>query len=113
VGRGQVKYTLFSYTAPYVADLVSFVYIVSTTTLNILEHTRGFRMLTAKVRKTGNSYVVTIPREELDRLDLQEGEIVGIEVRKLDIRPQMSPEVRAAFDKVVKEYAEDIEYLGR
>ena len=70
-------------------------------------------MVTAKLRKTGNSYAVTIPREELDRLGIREGDMVSIEVRKLDLRPQMSPDIRAAFDHVVKEYAEDIEYLGR
>jgi putative addiction module antidote len=70
-------------------------------------------MVTARLRKTGNSYAVTIPREELERLGIQEGDMVAVEVRKLDIRPQMSPEVRAAFDFVVKEYEEDIKYLGR
>jgi antitoxin component of MazEF toxin-antitoxin module len=68
-------------------------------------------MVTAKLRKTGNSLVVTIPPDELDRLGLREGDIVGIEVRKLQLRPEMSPEVRAAFDHVVKEYSKGIEYL--
>jgi antitoxin component of MazEF toxin-antitoxin module len=70
-------------------------------------------MLTATLRKRGNSYTVTIPPEEVEKQNMHEGDLVGIEIRKLEIRPQMSPEVRAAFEYAVKEYAEDIEYLGR
>ena len=36
-------------------------------------------MITGRVRKTGNSYVVTIPREEMERLNIADGDLVGIE----------------------------------
>ncbi len=50
-------------------------------------------MVTQKVRKVGNSYVVTIPREELERQHIVEGDMVGIEIRKVQVslRPEFSP----------------------
>ncbi len=68
-------------------------------------------MLIQKVRRVGNSYVVTIPREEMERQHLSEGDEIAIEVRKVEIRPQMSPEVRAAFERSLDTYTADYEYL--
>jgi putative addiction module antidote len=68
-------------------------------------------MTTAKVRRVGNSYVVTIPREEMERLQLHEGDTVSLEVRKLTLKPEMAPDVRAAFEWAVQQHAGDIEYL--
>lgn len=69
-------------------------------------------MFTVKLRKTGNSYVVTIPHEELERHNLREGDMVGIEIHKLNIGPEISPEFRAAFDQTVETFRTDIEYLA-
>ena len=69
-------------------------------------------MLIQKVRKTGNSYVVTIPREVMENQNLHEGDTVALEVRKVDYRVQMDPEVRAAFERSLKEYKDDYDYLG-
>ena len=69
-------------------------------------------MVTVRLRRTGNSCVVTIPREELERLGIHEGDMVGLEVRKLEVRLQMAPDVRTAFDYAMKEYAEDVAYLA-
>lgn len=44
-------------------------------------------MVVQKVRVSGNSYVVTIPREELERLKLKEGDLVGVEFRKVEMPP--------------------------
>jgi putative addiction module antidote len=69
-------------------------------------------MTTQKLRRVGNSFVVTIPKEEAERLGLQEGDLVGVEVRKLHITPEMSPEVRAAFERSLNVYADDYDYLA-
>jgi putative addiction module antidote len=69
-------------------------------------------MTTQKLRRVGNSFVVTIPKEEAERLGLQEGDLVGVEVRKLHITPEMSPEVRAAFERSLNVYAADYDYLA-
>lgn len=69
-------------------------------------------MITQKLRRVGNSFVVTIPREEAERQGLSEGDLIGVEVRKLHITPEMSPEVRAAFERSLKLYAADYDYLA-
>jgi putative addiction module antidote len=70
-------------------------------------------MITQKIRRVGNSFVVTIPKEEAERQNLQEGDFVGIEVRKVQLKPEMSPEVRAAFERSWKAYEEDYRYLAQ
>jgi transcriptional regulator with XRE-family HTH domain len=39
-----------------------------------------------RLRKAGNSYVVTIPKSDVERLHLREGQILTIEIRPLDSR---------------------------
>ena len=51
-----------------------------------------------KLRKAGNSYVVTIPKEEVERRNLQEGQLLAVDVQPVEVRPVMSPELRAAFE---------------
>jgi antitoxin component of MazEF toxin-antitoxin module len=55
-------------------------------------------MITAKLRKSGNSFIVTVPRNEIERLGLREGQIVSVEVHPVEVRPTLTPDVRAAFD---------------
>lgn len=50
-------------------------------------------MIVGKLRKVGNSYVVTIPRVEMKRLDLREGQQVSLEVR-----PTLTRELREAYE---------------
>ncbi len=69
-------------------------------------------MMLQKLRRVGNSFVVTIPKEEAERQNLQEGDLIGVEIRKLHITPEMSPEVRAAFEYSLKVYAADYDYLA-
>jgi putative addiction module antidote len=56
-------------------------------------------MIMQKIRRAGNSYVVTIPKEEAERLGLHEGDLVGVEIRKLEVRPIMTPELQAAWER--------------
>jgi antitoxin component of MazEF toxin-antitoxin module len=71
----------------------------------------GPRMLAQKLRQVGNSYVVTIPKEEVERLGLQVDDLVGIEVHKLRVVPELAPDVAAAFQWSIEYYAADYEYL--
>jgi antitoxin component of MazEF toxin-antitoxin module len=56
-------------------------------------------MIVQKLRRSGNSYIVTVPPEEVERQGLTEGEMVVIEVRAADIRPRLSPELRALAEE--------------
>jgi putative addiction module antidote len=69
-------------------------------------------MIMQKLRRTGNSYAVTIPREEVTRLGLQEGDLVGIEVRKVRAWPELSPELRAAAEESWREAEAAYRYLA-
>ena len=40
------------------------------------------RIIDAKVWKTGNSYVVTLPLPLVERFKLQSGDLIEVEVRK-------------------------------
>ena len=56
-------------------------------------------MITGRVRKMGNSYVVTIPREEMERLNMADGDPVGMEIRKATVSYELPPELDAAFKR--------------
>ena len=64
-----------------------------------------------RVRRVGNSLVVTIPKEEAQRLQVAEGDLVSVEVRKLLLQPEMPPDVRASFEWAMTQFASDLEYL--
>ena len=55
-------------------------------------------MIAGKIWRAGNSYVVTIPREEMEARGLQVGQLVGIDPVPVEVRPveRLTPEQRAA-----------------
>jgi antitoxin component of MazEF toxin-antitoxin module len=64
-----------------------------------------------KVWRSGNSLVVSISKEEVDRQGIQEGDLVQVYVQKMELRPAVRPEVKAAIKQAIAEYAPDLEYL--
>ena len=56
-------------------------------------------MIEAKIRKQGNSFVVTIPKDEMEKLDLHEGDRVAFQPTKLETRAVLRPEIRKAFEE--------------
>ena len=56
-------------------------------------------MIQQQLRKVGNSYVVTIPREEVERLQIAEGQLLGLEITPMEVRPVLRPELRQAFEE--------------
>lgn len=69
-------------------------------------------MVIRKVRVSGNSYIVTIPKEEVERHNLHEGDLVAIELRKMQLRPQLAPEVREAAERSWERAADAYRYLA-
>jgi antitoxin component of MazEF toxin-antitoxin module len=55
-------------------------------------------MFTQQIRKAGNSYVVTIPKSELDRLQIDEGSTVAIELTAMEHKPVLPPDLRQYID---------------
>jgi antitoxin component of MazEF toxin-antitoxin module len=50
-----------------------------------------------KLHKVGNNYVITIPNEEVERLKLQEGQLLAIEIQPAEIDSTLSPDLHKAF----------------
>jgi putative addiction module antidote len=69
-------------------------------------------MVYQKLRKVGNSFVVTIPKDEIDRQNLQEGQMVAIDVNPAEIRPVLSDELREAFEESWKKHEAGYRYLA-
>lgn len=67
--------------------------------------------MTKKVWRTGNSLVVSITKEEAEKLDIHEGDFVEVQLQKMELRPAMRPEVRAAMERAAIRLAPDLEYL--
>ncbi|MBA2450756.1 MAG: hypothetical protein H0V51_22310 [Chloroflexi bacterium] len=69
-------------------------------------------MISGKLRKSGNSFIVTVPRAEVERLGLAEGELVSVEVHPLEVRPVLTSELREAFEASWQRNEEGYRYLA-
>ena len=74
-------------------------------------------MIASRIRKHGNSYVVTIPREEMEKRGLVEGQLVGFDPVPVELRPveqqaELRPEVRAAAERVWAKNEAGLRYLA-
>jgi antitoxin component of MazEF toxin-antitoxin module len=69
-------------------------------------------MITQRVRKNGSSLAVTIPKEEVERLGLHEGDLVAIQINKVRVRVELPADVRAAAEESLRERAADYAYLA-
>ena len=69
-------------------------------------------MIQQKLRKVGNSYVVTIPRPEIERQHLTEGQLVSVEILALDVQPRLADDLREAVLRTWEEDEAAYRYLG-
>ena len=69
-------------------------------------------MITGKLRKSGNSLIVTVPRDEIERLGLVEGQMVTVEVHPVEVRPALTPDLREAFEASWERNAAGYQYLA-
>ena len=65
-----------------------------------------------RVRRTGNSFVVTIPKDQAERLGIGEGDYVDVTIQPLELRPRLSPDVKAAFERVWQKNEAGFRYLA-
>lgn len=68
-------------------------------------------MVTQQIRKAGNSYVVTIPKSEMDRLELSEGDYVSMDLGKMELKPVLNPELQAYEARNLEALTEMMMYL--
>ena len=69
-------------------------------------------MITQKLRKVGNSYVVTIPRAEVERQQLHEGDLVDVHVTPLEVRRRLPPDLQVAAEASLREHSAAYRYLA-
>jgi antitoxin component of MazEF toxin-antitoxin module len=69
-------------------------------------------MFTQQLRKSGNSYIVTIPKEEVQRRGWQEGQLLAVQLTELEVRPVLSPELEEIVDKLLDEHEDALRYLA-
>ncbi len=70
-------------------------------------------MFKQQVRRSGNSLVVTIPKEEVERLGLREGELVAVDVTPLETRPVLREDLRRILDDSRDEIMPALRWLAK
>jgi len=57
------------------------------------------------IRRSGNSFVIRVPREEMERLGVEVDEFVAVEIHPVDIRPRLTKPLRAIADNLLDQPA--------
>ena len=69
-------------------------------------------MITQQLRKVGNSYVVTVPKDEVERRGWQEGQLLAIQLTALEVRPVLGDDLRDAIEERWERNEEALRYLA-
>jgi antitoxin component of MazEF toxin-antitoxin module len=70
------------------------------------------RMITQQLRKVGNSFVVTVPKDEVERRGWQEGQLLALQLTALEVRPRLRPELQEIVDELLDEHQDALQYLA-
>ena len=52
------------------------------------------------IRKSGNSFVIRVSREEMERVGVRPDEHVLVEIRPIEIRPKLTPRLEAVAKEI-------------
>ena len=70
------------------------------------------RVITQQLRKVGNSYVVTVPKEEVERRGWQEGQLLALQLTELEVRPILGDDLREAIEERWERNEDALRYLA-
>lgn len=70
-------------------------------------------MIRQELRKIGDKYVVEIPAEEVERFDLHEGQQIYVEIWPAEEQPELSDEIREAFEDSWKRHEAAYRFLAQ
>ncbi len=73
---------------------------------------RRGNVITQQLRRAGNSYVVTIPKEEVERRGWQEGQLLSVELTEMELRPVLRPAIRELLDARWEQNKPALDYLA-
>lgn len=65
------------------------------------------------LHKEGDSWILEVPEDQIDRLGLDDGQKLQIAVRSASPDAERRQRIDAIMDEVVVEYREAFEYLAR
>ena len=69
-------------------------------------------MIVQQLRKSGNSYVVTVPKEEVERHGWKEGQHLAVELTEVELRPTLPADLQAILDKNWEKMEPGLRYLA-
>jgi antitoxin component of MazEF toxin-antitoxin module len=69
-------------------------------------------MIVQQLRKSGNSYVVTIPKDEVERNGWSEGQMLAVDVTEVEITPKLRPELKRILDERWEFMLPGLKYLA-
>ena len=71
-------------------------------------------MIQSKIREQGNSYVVTIPREAMEKYNLHKGDTISFTPTRTETETVyvLDPELQESSDKVFERFKAAYEYLA-
>lgn len=69
-------------------------------------------MITQQLRRAGNSFVVTIPKEEVERRGWVEGQLLAIELTEVELQPTLRPELKKFLDERWERNETALRYLA-
>ena len=69
-------------------------------------------MITQQLRKVGNSYVVTVPKDVVERQGWQEGQLLAVQLTALEVRPILGADLREAIEERWDRNEEALRYLA-
>jgi hypothetical protein len=64
------------------------------------------------LRRSGGSIIVSIPREELERVGAKVGDMVDVQIRPVDVTPRLTPALERALEIELANGRDALEYLG-
>ena len=65
-----------------------------------------------QIRKVGNSFVVTVPKEVIEANNWEEGQLVALELTPVEQRPTLTPELRRILDEHWDDMLPGLQYLA-
>lgn len=68
-------------------------------------------MFKQQLRKSGDSYIVTIPKDEVNRLNLREGQMIAIDVTPMELKPLLRPEIAEVLQRTSEIATPVMKYL--
>lgn len=70
-------------------------------------------MVTVKLQKRNNDWIVVLPNDEVERLGLSDGQSIDVRIDPTMDDAERRRRIDAIMDDVVVEYREAFEYLAR